>query len=475
MLGIAAGVHAQPVSEPAPAVTTTTAPPPASEPPPPSASEIAPPTPTAPSPTLAPSEPAYPVPATPTPLLEQPVTPVAAPADPLEASVKFKPGKGLDIKSADGNWSLNIRQKGQFLDETQFPGLEGAKDRSHFILRRLRLALGGTVFSKNIKYKLEFSFAGQELGRAPVAVSGATPAAEMGMVQTGREVVTQVPALDAFLEFGHIRDAVLHVGQAKVPFGRERILGDSDLQTVDRSLEDVEFNFDRDMGVELRSTDFLGLDTLRYFIGIYAAEDRNATLTSLGTGDFGLLYFARVEVLPMGGFEDTPVDFAHTSPKLSVGAAYAFVATDSISPYATTTSIAATSGSGPAEVDYKFHNFTADALFKVSGFSLLTAFHYRKAVSLPEDLFGRDGLGFVAQGHYFVSEDFPLGLAANYSTVRKVGDDSTITERSEAGGGLAWYFYDHALKIDAEFEHLWRETGDLKPDNRLRVQLSYIL
>lgn len=452
----------------------------ASEPPPAAAVVAQPATsePIPPSVTVAPA----PVEAAPPPAAVEP------PVDPLSATAKFKAGKGLDIKSADGNFSLNLKLKGQFQSEISQSSADDAKLRTYFLVRRLRLALGGSVFSKDIKYKLEFSFAGQELaGGQPgggVRVSNATPATADVPVTTGF-VLAQAPALDAYLDFNTARDASVRVGQAKVTYGRERILGDSDLQTVDRSLDDQQFNLDRDLGVELRSTDFLGLDKLRYFVGIYAAEDRNATLTSSGGGDTGYLYFARVEILPMGSFEDSPVDFARSSPKLSLGLAYAFLQADATSSYAMSTSgpLSATiPASGPAKVDFSSQNFTADLLFKAAGFSLFSAFHWRKVGNVSDDLpagaelVDKDGMGVVVQGHYLLSKDFPLGLAANYSTVTKLDDDSALVERSEAGGGLGYYVFEHGLKVEAEFEHLWWEDSTVsEPVDRLRVQLSFIL
>jgi hypothetical protein len=290
-----------------------------------------------------------------------------------------------------------------------------------------------------------------------------------------------------FIEFQQLRDLTLHVGQAKVPYGRERYLSDEALQTVDRSIDDQEFNFDRDMGVELRSTDLGGSGMFRYYAGVYAAEDKNAGNNTIGVGDFGYLYFGRFEVLPMGKFEDTPVDFARTTPKLSFGIAYAFVQTDITSPYAVQSAGSTLPSMGrPPKVDYNFHNFTADFLFKASGFSALGAFHVRKLTDLPENFHGRDGIGAVLQLHYLFSKDVPIAIALNGSTVRALGGDSSMQERSEVGGGLDYYFFEHGLKIETEFEHLWRDKDQpanatmlmpilASPDNRIRIQLSFII
>lgn len=489
-------LHAQPVEQPpaAPPAAPVVQPAPAApavpgaenrapEPPPPSATEIAPP-----APALEPIQPSFPTPA----VAEPPVagSPAATtPAiDPLAGSISFKPFKGVELKSNDGNWSLSLKLKGQIMDEFAMPDAENAPGRNYFFVRRMRVALGGSMFTKDIKYKAEFTFAGQELNRRQTSVTGAMPSAAMGTVQTSTEVLQQGPLLDLFVEFQQLRDLTLHIGQAKVPFGRERYLSDEALQTVDRSIEDAEFNFDRDMGIELRSTDLGGTGMFRYYLGLYAAEDKNAGNNTIGVGDFGYLYFGRFEILPMGKFEDTPVDFERTSPKLSFGIAYAFVQSDARSAYATQAGAGVPSMAlaGPPKVDFNSHNFTADFLFKAAGFSALGAFHLRKLASLPDNLNGRDGIGLALQLHYLFSKDVPFSIAANGSTIRALGDDTNIQERNEVGGGIGYYFFQHGLKVEAEYEHSWRDSDQpentamlspllAKPDNRIRVQLSFIL
>jgi hypothetical protein len=212
------------------------------------------------------------------------------------------------------------------------------------------------------------------------------------------------------------------------------------------------------------------------------AEDKNAALTSLGTGDLGLLYLARFEVVPFGNFEETPVDFERGTPKLSIGASYVFQQTDANSPYARQ-SLGRTLGmlSDTAVVDYNAHNFTADALFKASGFSAMTALHVRKVFDLPMGAgFGRNGIGWVLQAGYLMSRDLPLEIAANYGMVRALKKaESSIEESNELGFGFNYYFFNqHAVKLQAELAHIWyqdKAVAENKDDNRLRVQLQVAL
>jgi hypothetical protein len=217
-------------------------------------------------------------------------------------------------------------------------------------------------------------------------------------------------------------------------------------------------------------------------LGVFMAEEKNTSLTSLGTGDLGLLYVARVELVPFGNFEETPVDFERTTPKLSIGASYVFQQTDATSPYAKQ-SLGKTLGqlSDIAVVDYNAHNFTADALFKASGFSAMTAMHVRNVVDLPAGQgFGRNGIGWVVQAGYLLSQDLPLELAANYGMIRTLKKaKSSIVENNELGFGFNYYFFNqHAVKLQAEFAHIWfqdKAVAENMDDNRLRVQLQILL
>jgi phosphate-selective porin OprO/OprP len=472
-LSVATSVAAQAVPPVQPAVTPTaptseSLPPPAAteaqapavtpampEVPPPSAVPLAPP------PVLAPSEA---VPAA--------VAAEAPAVDPLGANVSFKPGKGVDIKSNDGNWSLNTRLKTQLLYQLNDPSSSDKPVRENFVVRRMRIAFQGNVFTKDIKYKLEITVAGQELTRADPKVIGSGALID-------RDVVGQAPLMDAYFDFTQLRDMNLRIGQSKIPYGRERMLSDNEMIVVDRSLEDAEFNFDRDMGVDIRSGDFLGANALHYYLGVFMAEERNASFTSLGVGDIGLLYLARLEFVPLGNFEETPGDFSHGSPKLSIGAAYAFLQTDATSPYARQT-LGHTLGSlgDPALIDYNCNNFTADFLFKGGGLSLMGAFHWRKAAQLPKYAGqARDGIGGVVQGGFLLSQVVPVEVAASFGLVR-AATNSSLPESNEVTGGLNYYpFNVHALKLQAEYAHIWYQTKTAAnyTDNRIRVQLQVLL
>jgi hypothetical protein len=419
-------------------------------------------------------------------------TPAAAPAtpeaDPNTGVVSFKPGKGVEIKSNDGNFSLKVQLKAQLLTEVN-KQKSAEKATVDYWVRRVRLALGGNVFSKDIKYKAEVTFAAAELNRVePRTAENVIPADPMMMgskasaATLDRDVITQSPLLDLYFDFTQLRDLSIRVGQSKVPFGRERMLSDNEMVVVDRSLADAAYNFDRDMGIDIRSSDFLGVNMLHYYLGVYAAEDRNTSFGTIGRGDLGFLYNARLEFLPFGNFEEVAADFDRKGPRLSIGAAFAYLQTDGTSPYASQSlggTIPGTKLTAVPKVDYHVQNVTADLLFKAGGFTLMSAFHYRKVGGLPKEVTkARNGIGFVAQAGYILSESVPLEVYALFGMIRTIKKDiSNTAGNTEGGGGLTYYFNKQGLKLQAELARVvWQEEADKgKNDTRFRLQLQVLL
>jgi phosphate-selective porin OprO and OprP len=410
--------------------------------------------------------------------------PVAEEAKPNQASVTFKPGKGVDIKSADGNFLLNTSLRFQFLDELHAPAAAGSEVRNHLVMRRVRLTFGGHVFSEDIKYKLDIALGTPELGREPSTVVNKSDNTRPPVDGTGNDValsstgdtLQQGPIIDAYLEFQQHRDLNVRVGQSKIPFSLERLMSDGALRSVDRSLASEEFSFDRDIGIDVRSGDLLGIDKLRYYAGVYSGEGRNASLKSVGAGDLGHVYAVRVEMFPMGTFDiyDAPDLAAAHDARLAIGVAYAFLQADATSPEAKRQLGTVLESPGTiALVDYNSHNFTADVSFKLCGFSAMSAFYFRK---VDPFIGARDGIGWVLQAGYLMSQEMPIEVQAGFAMVRPTERaTSGISEGNELGGGFNYYFYGHGLKLQAEYAHTWDQGVAGLADNRIRLQLQAAL
>jgi hypothetical protein len=272
------------------------------------------------------------------------------------------------------------------------------------------------------------------------------------------------------------------VGQYKIPFSRQRVISSGDLQLVDRSIVNGEFTLDRDIGVELGSGDLGGWNALRYSAAVYSCQGRNTR----NLNDFDMLYLVRVEWLPFGLFKDyKEADLERSEgPRLSLGTSYARLLG--------APGVQGTLGSAPDDGGTTdMHLLNADVVFKMAGLSVFSEWMYRDGTRNPGsattvDGTGaetpvpveapRDGFGGMLQvGYLLPGIDFEL--AARVALVRGVGDDSSLGDRDELGGGVSYYFADHPFKLQADYFRITDRVDD-GPDvhadqTRVQLQVAY--
>ncbi len=389
-----------------------------------------------------------------------------------EAGVYFKPGTGLVMQSKNKLFKLAPRLRVQFLDTVRVntPVANPHSVDHSFQIRRARLQFGGHAFGQHNKYKLEIAMSPRDLGMTD-------------------GVVTKSPLLTWYVEFDYLRDLTLRVGQYKIPYSRQRVVSSGNLEFVDRTLANGEFNLDRDIGVDLRSNDLGGLGgRLRYYLGLYVGEGRDHYQTeSLSDPDAqagGLMYLARVELLPMGKFQDySEVDFARGKmPRLSLGAAYAYL--DEAKR------VRGILGARPEDggtTDY--HNVTADFLFKWTGMTILQEFYWRRGSRNPGDAIvvdedgvespapitaPRTGLGWSVQIGYLIPRT-RLGVGVRYSQARAFGAETSLTDKDDVGGALSYYIAGHPLKLQLDYHHLRDDgfAGGFSDIIRVQLQFAY--
>jgi hypothetical protein len=197
--------------------------------------------------------------------------------------------------------------------------------------------------------------------------------------------------------------------------------------------------------------------------------------------DLGMLYVARVEVLPLGIFEDYDETDRKRGkkPRLSIGAAYAYL------PRA--------KGNrgilGPRPSDggtTETHNVTADVMLKIHGVTLSGEFYWRDgtrdfgATMVDDPVLGpipapletaRDGLGWYAQVGWLVPK-IDLELGARYGFVRDLGDDSSLPPGDEATASIGYLIHGKALKIVTDYTRGWPASDLDDGTHQGRVQLQ---
>lgn len=372
----------------------------------------------------------------------------------------YKPGAGLMLRTEDDRFALGFMMWGQLLFTARRDQMNptGASPTSASLeFRRARIVLHGHVFTPHLKYYAHLMFAPRDLG-----------------FRDG--VPTRAPIFQWYTTVTRLEHAHVQAGFFFVPYARQRMQPLPRLQFVDNSTASYEFTLDQDMGVQVSSPDIAGLGLLRYYAGVFMGEGYDWHRP----GDFGLTYIGRVEVLPLGMFEDfSEADFERPlRPRLSVGAAYAFSDRDR-----RTRSI-----SGAAFADggtMQAHNLTADLMFKWAGLSVLADLYWRRgwrqsgglldAEGLPMAVqAARNGLGWTAQMGLFVPRT-RAEVVARTAGVRPPRSLATSLARlDEVGGGLNYYFYRHAFKLQLDYIHTWGPALPTGRGDQLRMQLQLI-
>ena len=369
----------------------------------------------------------------------------------------YRPGRGLEVASADGRFSLNLSVWAQLLGtvrrETLAPGARPDTNLT-LELRRARVVLSGKIFSPHIGYYVHLMFAPKDL-----AFKDGVP--------------HRSPIFQWYTTFTRIRDLNLQAGFFFVPYSRQRIQPLPKLQLIDNSAASYEFALDEDMGVQVSSPDLAGLGKLRYFAGVFIGEGHEWHKAS----DAGLSYMARVDFLPLGMFDDySEADHERArKPHISLGAAYAYSDRDR-----RTRAIGGTYFADGGSM--RSHNFTADLVLKVGGLSLTADVYLRRGWRLPgdaKDMSGepvavdpaRSGVGWTAQLGVFVPRT-RFEAAVRESGVRPARrGDTAIAALDEYGGGLSYYFRRHALKLQTDYFHTVGPALPA-PADQLRVQLQ---
>src|SRR5690606_30757323 len=144
---------------------------------------------------------------------------------------------------------------------------EDGDDKGSFRIRRAKTKLDGWVYTPNLQYELQMSWADSS------------------------------PLEDANLNYdfpGGKQAAMLKVGRFKVPFGRQELTSSGSQQFVDRSIVSNEFAKGRDNGIQLWGTPNGGVIDWR--VGIFNGAGRTAT----SNDNDSYQYNARVAWQPFG-------------------------------------------------------------------------------------------------------------------------------------------------------------------------------
>ena len=369
-------------------------------------------------------------------------------------------GKGLyNVVAKDNSYSMKfaIRMQSLYIGEWNVNDSSGVgPGSSQFLLRRARLKFEGHAYSPKLKYKVELGLTNRDISGASSHTKGAP------------RVI-----LDAVIKWNFYKNVSIWAGQTKLPGNRERVISSANLQLVDRSLLNSNFNIDRDMGAQLRHHFKLGDKfTVREMFSVSQGEGRNVTDPNLG----GYQYTSRVEILPFGEFASKG-DYVggdlkrEKKPKLSLAGTYDLH--DRAVKNKSNQGSYMTNDVGYFETDIT--TIFADMMFKFKGFSLMGEYAVRTAAK--DSVMNSDGTktgdvvsvgtGANIQLGYLFKNNWEV--ATRYTTI---AFDKEITGKeiqNQYTFGISKYFAGHKLKVQSDISYL---TEVDNPDSELMYRLQ---
>ncbi|WP_460189892.1 porin [Urechidicola sp. KH5] len=365
-------------------------------------------------------------------------------------------GKGLvNFVARDSTFLIKFAPRIQFLATSNWDLEEGNDNASNtsFLIRRARLKFDGYAFSPKLLYKFEFGISKRDM-------AGITKYS----ANTARFI------LDAVIIWNFYKNFELWVGQTKLPGNRERVISSGDMQLVDRSLLNDNFNIDRDIGFQVRHHFKLSEKfVVREIFSLAQGEGRNVVTGNLG----GHQYTGRLEFLPFGTFAKKG-DYVGSSlqreqtPKLAVGVSYDY----------NKGAVRNLSNRGIyMETDYGLHEtdittIFVDAMYKYKGFSTMVEYAYRDAkdpVVRNSDgsetgVAVKEGNGFNMHSGYLFPKNWEI--TGRYSRIdlkeKAISNQYTL--------GASKYIYGHKLKVQSDLSYL--TLGGVSEDVMFRLQFE---
>lgn len=344
-----------------------------------------------------------------------------------QANPYFDFSKGLGITAPDSVFSMNIRFRMQSrVVFTTYDDEDLGIKQVEGLVRRMRLRFGGFIYDPRLTYNIQFSFTRGDMDWEN----------------------TKVPNIvrDAFLQYQVNKKLWVGFGQTKLPGNRQRVVSSGDQQLVDRSVVNATFNIDRDFGVQFGYKE-------KYFLlrgAISTGEGRN-----IPSGNNGLAYTGRLELLPMGSFTNGGDYFEgdlmrEKKGKLSIGL------TVSHNHHAVRTA-------GQLGTDlYDDRNISStiiDLLYKHNGWAFSSELHDRTSSNpITDDGNGKISYVYAGKGQlYQLSYLFKnnIELIGRYAEIKPSSKLETTTAKGviDHTFGVTKYVKAHRVKIQTDLTY----------------------
>ena len=368
----------------------------------------------------------------------------------------YSHGDGLTFQAKDSTFKTII--SGRFQNRfSSFSPFESDFDTENigteFAIQRARLDINGYIYDPTITYKFELGFSQFDMG--------ATEAQHGAQAQI---------IMDAYVNWNFYENFEVQFGQARLPGNRARVMSSQNLQLVDRSLVNDNYNLDRDLSLQLLHKIKLGNIVIKEAFAASQGDGRNI----VSQNDGGYQYTARLDILPFGEFTNDGDMYMsdlerEESPKLAIGGVYDF----------NDNAVRERGNHGDfMATERDLQTIMADLLFKYNGFSFYSEFASRTA-PIPV-FYDRDtgewagafntGWGISAQAGYLLNSNWEAAGRFTYL------EPEAVTQRPiqrEYMLGFSKYISGHNLKVQGDGAYNVMDGGDDFVTFRLQVEVGF--
>lgn len=351
-------------------------------------------------------------------------------------------GKGIRLVSRDSSFYIKFGFRIQPHYAMRFTeAYQGDQSitEQRLVVRRSRLKFDGWVMNPKLVYKFEYDLVG-------------------GYIR------------DAAIKWNFAGKFNLWFGQAKLPGNRQRVVSSQKLNLVERSMANLLFNIDRDVGFQLHHKFDVGGTQFKWALALSQGDG----ILSSRRGE-GFEYTARLEWLPFGKFKKKgdyfEADLAREpKPKLAIGATYDLNQRANFDRGSFGTEL------GQArDLEAVF----VDAIFKYRGFSLLTEYLQKRSTNgspgitdttgnVLESFITGYGMNFQA-GYVFKCNWEVVGRYsfADYQFATKRGDQAEYTM------GVSKYILGHSLKVQTDASYITTVGSANRWRYRFQMELAF--
>jgi phosphate-selective porin OprO/OprP len=378
-------------------------------------------------------------------------------------------GKGIiNAVSEDSTWSMKfgLRFQSLYSGETTINDNTGVgSSTNEFLIRRSRLKFDGFAFSPKLKYKLEIGLSNRDIGKA-----------------SDRTNVAPNMILDAVLKWNFYQNFELWAGQTKLPGNRERVISSANMQMVDRSQLNSNFNIDRDIGLQLRHKFQIGNQfVVKEIVAMSQGEGRNVVQDNIG----GLQYTGRLELLPLGDFSSKGDYFGsdlkrEAKPKLAIGATYDYN-DRAVKDRSNQGSYMTYDTDKDGNFDGYFYSNIAtvfvDMMFKYKGVSIMGEYADRSSDQTVQTIVNDDlstttatvftGNSLNLQAGYLFKSNWEVSGRYTEVNPTKVTGKSAFQQYTF---GVSKYIVGHSLKVQSDVSYT---TTDNSTNNKLMYRLQF--